>query len=118
MQAEKLEWSVVQNDDRITLRLSGELSRHTLLALRQAFQQRQQGFAFLAGKVTRNMSWDLAQLSRIDSAGFAVLCEILSDCRRQLDTEQQLRLENVPHQLLTLADLFNLDDWLNAFIHH
>lgn len=117
MQAEKLEWSAMQNDDRIALRLVGELSRDTLLPLWKEFTQRQQRFAFLSQmQIAKNIYWDLGGISRIDSAGFALFCQIMSDCRQAQSTEKNLYLENIPTQLLTLADLFNLDDWLKPFI--
>lgn len=118
MQAEKLEWSAMQNDDRIALRLVGELSRDTLLPLWKEFTQRQQRFVFLSQTqmTDKDIYWDLAEISRIDSAGFALFCQMIADCRKVQSTEKNLYLENIPTQLLTLADLFNLDNWLKPFI--
>ncbi|MDO4430356.1 MAG: STAS domain-containing protein [Lonepinella koalarum] len=118
MQAEKLEWSLAINDDRIALQLIGELSRHTLLPLWKEFQQKQQRFAFLshAQMEHTDIYWNLAGITRIDSAGFALLCEMIANCRKMQSAHVILRLENVPPQLFTLADLFNLDDWLKSFI--
>ncbi|WP_439328445.1 STAS domain-containing protein [Lonepinella sp. BR2357] len=112
MQAEKLTWSAVQNNDRITLQLVGELSRDTLLPL---WQQR---FAFLSEKqlADNNIQWDLAQIHRIDSAGFALLCDLIAYCKKVMSSHNNITLINVPEQLLTLADLFNLNDWLNPLI--
>lgn len=115
MQAEKhLKWSAVQNDDRITLPLSGELSRDTLLPLWKEWQQR----AFLSEPqiVDKHLLWDLAQVTRIDSAGFALLCDLISYCRQTQQQDKILTLENVPPQVLTLADLFGLSDWIKPFI--
>ncbi|MDH2927610.1 STAS domain-containing protein [Lonepinella koalarum] len=112
MQAEKLTWSAVQNDDKITLRLVGELSRDTLLPL---WQQR---LTFLSEKqiADKDILWDLAQIKRIDSAGFALLCDLIAYCRKIKSSEHKIVLINIPKQLLTLADLFNLNDWLTPFI--
>ncbi|WP_386689747.1 lipid asymmetry maintenance protein MlaB [Lonepinella sp. MS14437] len=112
MQAEKLTWSAVQNNDKITLQLVGELSRDTLLPL---WQQR---LTFLSEKqiADKDILWDLAQITRIDSAGFALLCDFIAHCRHIQQPNHRIVLENVPSQLLTLADLFGLTDWLAPFI--
>ena len=72
-QTQSLRWASQVNNDRITLQLSGELSRNTLLPL---WQQRA---SFLLGKPSaeQNIYWDLSQVTRIDSAGFALLCDFL-----------------------------------------
>ena len=104
MQAtQSLHWESNQHDDKITLRLKGELSQNTLLPL---WQQRA---SFLLARKTETLDvhWDLSQVNRIDSAGFALLCDFLNE-RKQL-------LQNPPSQLLTLADLFGLSDWIAQF---
>ncbi|MCK3657600.1 NTP-binding protein [Pasteurellaceae bacterium Pebbles2] len=112
MQAEKLKWSAVQNDDKITLQITGELSRDTLLPL---WEQR---FVLLSEKqiADKDILWDLSQISRIDSAGFALLCDLITHCRRIQHSNHRLIVANAPSQLSTLADLFGLTDWLNSFI--
>ncbi|WP_044470555.1 STAS domain-containing protein [Mannheimia massilioguelmaensis] len=119
MQAEKhLKWAAVQNDDRIAFQLAGELSRDTLLPLWNEFQKRQQRSSFLSEKqiVDQNITWDLAQVSRIDSAGFALLCDLINYCQKTQQPGKTLYLENVPSQLLTLAELVGLADWLKPYL--
>ncbi|PJG82552.1 STAS domain-containing protein [Caviibacterium pharyngocola] len=104
-----LDWALVQNDDKITLRLSGELSRDTLLPL-----WRQRSSFLSAEKIeNRDVIWDLAEISRIDSAGFALLCDFIHYCQT-LNVRSQ-RMKDVPVQLETLADLFGLTDWVKSF---
>ncbi|OOF42074.1 NTP-binding protein [Rodentibacter rarus] len=107
-----LNWDLVQNNDKIAIRLSGELSRNTLLAL---WQQRA-SFLSEARLSQPTIEWDLTEMTRIDSAGFALLCDFLH-ISQQLPNKR-VRLVNPPQQLLTLADLVNLSDWLSAFVEH
>lgn len=115
MLAEKhLKWSAVQNDDRMALLLSGELSRDTLLPLWKAWRQR----TFLSEKqiADKHLAWDLEQVTRVDSAGFALLCDVIEYCRQTQQQDKTITLENVPPQVLTLADLFGLMDWFTPLI--
>lgn len=107
-----LNWDLVQNNDKIAIRFSGELSRNTLLAL---WQQRA---SFLSeAKLNQSIiEWDLAAITKMDSAGFALICDFLR-ISKQLPNKT-VRLVNPPQQLLTLADLVNLSDWIAAFIDH
>ncbi len=122
MQAEHdLKWSLEQNNDRIVLRLIGELSRNTLLPLWNAYNTRPkegQRDSFLSAEqiADKDIYCDLAQISRIDSAGFALLCDLVAHCRRLQRQNSILLLEDAPPQLLTLADLFGLSDWLKPFL--
>ncbi|OOF89197.1 NTP-binding protein [Rodentibacter ratti] len=108
----RLNWDLIRNDDKIALRFSGELSRNTLLAL---WQQRA---SFLSeAKLNQSIiEWDLTEITKIDSAGFALLCDFLHDSKQL--PNKTVRLINPPQQLLTLADLVNLSDWIAAFIDH
>ncbi|WP_109079405.1 STAS domain-containing protein [Aggregatibacter kilianii] len=110
-QPQSLHWESQQNDGKITLRLKGELSRNTLLPL---WQQRA---SFLLERKTEesDIYWDLSQVSRIDSAGFALLCDFLQHNQTRLTNERKQILQNPPSQLLTLADLFGLSDWIAQF---
>ncbi|MDG2943138.1 STAS domain-containing protein [Bisgaard Taxon 10/6] len=111
-QAEKLTWSTAQNDDKMALRLIGELSRDTLLPL---WQQR---FAVLSDKqiARQNVIFDLSTITRMDSAGFALLCDLIHQVRRVQEPDKTLTIEHAPSQLLTLAELFDLDQWLSGFL--
>lgn len=100
-----LNWDFTQNNDKIALRLSGELSRNTLLPL---WQQRD----FLCQKKAKSIAFDLAEVSRLDSAGFALLCELLHEAQQYYE---QVHLANPPQQLLTLADLVNLSHFIATF---
>ena len=107
-----LKWDLIQNNDKIVLQLSGELSRNTLLPL---WQQRA---SFLSEKLENQsiIEFDLTNIKRIDSAGFALLCDFLHDCEQL--PNKKVRLINPPEQLLTLADLVNLSHWIGTFIDH
>ena len=107
-----LKWDLIQNNDKIALQLSGELARNTLLPL---WQQRA---CFLSEKLTNQsiIEFDLTNIKRIDSAGFALLCDFLHDCEQL--PNKKVRLINPPEQLLTLADLVNLSHWISTFIDH
>ena len=114
MASEKLTWSAVQNNDRIALQLAGELSRDTLLPLWKDWNG-QQRFAVLNASQIANQQviWDLSQLSRMDSVGFALFSELLHDMQKIAASQT---IENAPDELRTLAELFDLDGWLTPFI--
>ena len=101
-----LKWDLIQNNDKIALQLSEELSRNTLLPL---WQQRA---SFLSEKLANQsiIEFDLTNIKRIDSADFLHDCEQLPN--------KKVRLINPPEQLLTLADLVNLSHWISTFIDH
>ena len=107
-----LKWDLIQNNDKIALQLSGELSRNPLLPL---WQQRA---SFLSEKLANQstIEFDLTNIKRIDSAGFALLCDFLHDSEQL--PNKKVRLINPPEQLLTLADLVNLSHWIGTFIDH
>ena len=107
-----LKWDLIQNNDKIALQFSGELSRNTLLPL---WQQRA---SFLSEKLANQstIEFDLTNIKRIDSAGFALLCDFLHDSEQL--PNKKVRLINPPEQLLTLADLVNLSHWIGTFIDH
>lgn len=107
-----LKWDLIQNNDKIAFQLSGELSRNTLLPL---WQQRA---SFLSEKLANQstIEFDLTNIKRIDSAGFALLCDFLHDSEQL--PNKKVRLINPPEQLLTLADLVNLSHWIGTFIDH
>ena len=109
-QAQSLTWEWQENNDKMTLRLNGELSRNTLLPL---WQQRA---VFFAAKNPATLQWDLAQVSRIDSAGFALLCDFIKH-NQQLAPQTKQQLINFSDQLVTLADLYGLSAWIRQFIH-
>lgn len=105
--AKTLTWAFKQNNDRMTLHLIGELSRNTLLPL---WEQRDY---FLSAEQTTKKTFyvDLSELIRIDSAGFALLCQLLNHWQTQT-----IFVQNAPHQLTTLADLFGLSNWLTPYL--
>lgn len=113
MSSEKLTWLVRQEDQKIALQLKGELIRGTLLPLCNRYQNKQQGFSLLSNQFT-DLIIDLTQITRIDSAGFAFLCDVIQSSQHQ--AKANIRLQNPPSQLLTLADLFGLDNWIKPFL--
>lgn len=111
-ETQSLHWESQVNDGKMTLQLSGELSRNTLLPLWQ-----QRASFLLEGQLDGQMIvWDLSQITRIDSASFALLCDFLQHNQTLLTKAQRQILQNPPSQLLTLADLFGLSDWIAQFI--
>lgn len=104
-----LTWAFEKNDDKITLHLTGVLSRETLLPL---WEQRC-SFLSEAKIAYQPVIWELKGISRIDSAGFALLCEFIHYCQTQA---HQPMIYHAPMQLLTLADLFGLSKWLHPFL--
>lgn len=103
-----LHWEFSKNNDKIALRLTGELSRDTLRPLwlqRSSFLPRQE-----------NIDFDLQAVTRIDSAGFALLCNLIHDSRTQQAPSSKVIVKNPPVQLMTLAELFGLSEWLKPFI--
>ncbi|MFD0965944.1 lipid asymmetry maintenance protein MlaB [Seminibacterium arietis] len=111
-QEQKLAWDLEQNDDKIIIRLKGQLSVARLLLL---WQQRSELLS-VQNIANRQISWDLAALERIDSVGFALLCDFIHYCQNQHIYGQ--KIINAPSQLLTLADLFGLSCWLSPFLQH
>ncbi|TDQ57910.1 phospholipid transport system transporter-binding protein [Mesocricetibacter intestinalis] len=110
--ATDLTWSITSKNDKIAFGLKGELTRNTLLPL---WRQRSSLFARIR-EGEQDVYCDLSALSGLDSAGFALFCDILAECRSRLAPQYKLQLENIPSQLLTLAELYDLKDWLQAFI--
>ena len=113
MKPEKtLQWSVFQNNESQVVQLKGELTRATL---RPLWEQRA---SFLSEKQNNQslIEFDLTEINRIDSAGFALLCDFLHDCEQL--PNKKVRLISPPEQLLTLADLVNLSNWISTFIDH
>ncbi|MFY1027390.1 NTP-binding protein [Actinobacillus seminis] len=110
--SQSLHWELLQNDDNITPRLIGELSRDTLLPL---WSQRT-SFLSQPKLAKQNIVWDLTEITRIDSAGFALLCDFIHDCQQLQGAENRLQIKNPPIQLMTLADLFGLSDWITPLV--
>lgn len=106
MHTKTLDWVLEQNDDKIALRLIGELSRDTLLPL---WLQRA-SFPFMQKNANKLVIFDLTTITRVDSAGFAILCNLIQ--QTTAEAKNPLKLENPPAQLLTLADLFGLSHWI------
>ncbi|MDH5469214.1 MAG: STAS domain-containing protein [Gammaproteobacteria bacterium] len=81
--------------------LSGELDFETVPALLQ-----HRGVQMEAGK---NLTIDLAEVTRVDSAGLALMIEWLRESeRKNLD----MTFTNVPEQLLSIARVCGLDEIL------
>lgn len=107
-----LTWALKQNDDKIILRLIGELSRNTLLPL---WEQRA-SFLSEENNQQKSLEIDLLEVSRIDSAGVALLCNLIQEYKALMSKDSFVLLNNAPHQLITLADLYGLSDWLAPHI--
>lgn len=107
-----LTWVIKQSDDKIILQLVGELSRDTLLSL---WEQRA---SFLSKENIEKISLDidLSEIVRIDSAGVALLCNLVQEYKTQFGNNVSILLSNVPTQLITLVDLYGLSSWLTPYI--
>lgn len=107
MNAQKsLQWSVQKNHEHLLVMLSGDLTRDTLLPL---WGQRA---SFLSPNEGQDIYWDLKKLARIDSAGFVLLAEMLCFYQKK----NQNCLVNTPDSVVALAELFNLQGWLNPLL--
>ncbi|TCJ97930.1 phospholipid transport system transporter-binding protein [Volucribacter psittacicida] len=116
--AKVLQWEVVEQDAIIHIHLVGELTREHLLSL----YEQQQPLLHKCVKA-HQIYWDLKQVTRIDSAGFAFLCDLLHQSQTNLGggdsldhTTKQVVINNAPSQLLTLSDLFGLSAWVKQFL--
>lgn len=106
-----LTWEWLQNGDKITLRFYGTLSRDTLFPLWQ-----QRAIFFVPAEKYANLEWDFAQMARIDSAGFALLCDFVQYAQQHSPQIKHQKFIHYSDQLLTLADLYGLSDWIRQFI--
>ncbi|AKO44883.1 STAS domain-containing protein [[Haemophilus] ducreyi] len=106
MPEKTLQFGIQEQNGSLFVTLSGELTRDTLLPL---WKQRA---SFLSNPHNETIYWDLNHLLRIDSAGFALLIELLNHYQKQSTNY----LINVPDVILTLAGLFGLQDWLDSFL--
>lgn len=106
MPQKTLQWDIQQNDEGLFVKLSGELTRDTLLPL---WKQRA---SFLSPMQNQSLYWDLKELSRVDSAGFALLAELINHYHNIMPS----CLINVPDAVKTLAELYDLDTWFEQFI--
>lgn len=107
-----LKWDLIQNNDKIALQLSGSYPAT------RCYHYGNNVLLFLSEKQNNQslIEFDLTEINRIDSAGFALLCDFLHDCEQL--PNKKVRLINPPEQLLTLADLVNLSHWISTFIDH
>ncbi|TNG94520.1 STAS domain-containing protein [Pasteurellaceae bacterium USgator11] len=98
-------WQISSSENAYCLQLAGDLTRSTLLPL---WQQRTS--LFQTQKSCLEMK--LNQLGTVDSAGFVLICEIL----HRYSELGEVKLVDVPHLVLDFAELYDLDQWLKAFI--
>ncbi|HGO5823817.1 TPA: lipid asymmetry maintenance protein MlaB [Mannheimia haemolytica] len=106
MPQKTLQWDIQQNNESLFVKLSGELTRDTLLPL---WKQRA---SFLSPKGKQGLYWDLKEVTRVDSAGFTLLAELLNHYHKIIPNS----LINTPESVKTLADLYDLDGWFKQFI--
>lgn len=102
-----LQWHIQQNDESVMVQLSGDLTRDTLLPL---WKQRA---SFLSPKPNQHIYWDLQALNQIDSAGFSLFTELLNHYQKGNPN----CIINTPDIIRNLAELFDLDEWLSAFLY-
>ncbi|QNS16030.1 STAS domain-containing protein [Mannheimia bovis] len=106
MPQKTLQWDIQQNNESLFVKLSGELTRDTLLPL---WKQRA---SFLSIKGNQTLYWDLKEITRVDSAGFTLLAELLNHYHKITPNS----LINTPNSVRTLAELYDLDGWFEQFI--
>ncbi|MDD0823941.1 STAS domain-containing protein [Mannheimia sp. AT1] len=106
MPKKTLQWDIQQNNESLFVKLSGELTRDTLLPL---WKQRA---SFLSPNQNQNLYWDLKELELIDSAGFTLLAELVNHYHQIVPTH----IINMPDSVKTLAELYDLEAWLEQFI--
>ena len=106
-----LKWDLIQNNDKIALQLSGSYP-----ATRCYHYGKERASLSEKQNNQSTIEFDLTNIKRIDSAGFALLCDFLHDSEQL--PNKKVRLINPPEQLLTLADLVNLSHWIGTFIDH
>lgn len=97
-------WHSSYTEHCAKLSLQGKLTRESLQPLWQARRS-------LVNHVEQ-LDLDLTELSQLDSAGFALLCDIINFYAQK----GQVRLHHVPAILRDLALLYDLDTWLDDFI--
>ncbi|MDP8177761.1 NTP binding protein (Contains STAS domain) [Pasteurella skyensis] len=100
-----LHWNIQQDSDSLTVVLSGNLIRDTLSPI---WEQRA---SFLTLTSEQSIYWDLGQISAIDSAGLTLLIELLHFYSKT----NVNRVINVPDSIFDLAQLFDLQEWLDQF---
>lgn len=112
MQEAPLLWEIASEVNDTHIMIKGELSRFTLLPLWQALVlQEKRHFPY-----DKSLIWHFNEISHLDSAGFALLCDLL----RQGENAQGQQIADCSPQFLTLADLFGLSPWVKGFLnpHH
>lgn len=102
-----LQWHIQQNDESVIVKLSGDLTRNTLLPLWK------QCASLLSPKPTQQIYWDLQGLQQIDSSGFTLLIELLN-CYKKQNTNCII---NAPEIIKKLAELFDLKEWFSDYLY-
>lgn len=106
MPQKTLQWNIQQSNESLYVKLSGELTRDTLLPL---WKQRA---SFLSLKQNQMLYWDLKEIERVDSAGFTLLAELINHYHKMTPSS----LINTPNIVKNLAQLYDLDAWFEQFI--
>ncbi|MBE2895010.1 STAS domain-containing protein [Spirabiliibacterium falconis] len=99
-----MQWRTAPTAIGAKLTLIGDLTRDSLLPLWQARET--------LTDTVECLDIELAELATLDSAGFALLCDIIHFYAQK----SQVRLHHAPAILRDLALLYELNKWLDAFI--
>ncbi len=102
--SQALSWCIEQTENYVLINLSGTLTRNTLSPL---WEQRA---SLLSGYSSNRVDWYLNEVKMIDSAGLALLIELL-----HFHQDKTNYLIDLPKFITDLAVLFGLEDWLNTF---
>ena len=99
--------ATVFNMENSTATLTGDLTFSTVTALAKRMQA-----VSKQGKMPRSI--DLSGVSRIDSAGLALLLEWQSTFRKQSDTSSLMEIQKPPEALIKIARLCDAEAYLTT----
>ncbi len=110
-----LHWNIAGNTTRREVYFHGELTRFTLMqAYHQFFPKTAHAEIFTKIPTNATIHWYVADISTLDSAGFAFLCDLL----KQSETAGYHVQLSCSEHCLTLAELFGFAHWLKPMLSH
>lgn len=101
-----LTWNIREDNNALIIDINGNLTRNTLFPL---WEMRCSFLDSVASKLP--IYWNLENISKIDSAGFALLVELINFYSNNNITYITI----IPKNIKDLVILFGLEDWLSQF---
>lgn len=102
------QWKIEEKTP-LNVLFSGVLTRDTVYILWKSQEE------FIAKQINaEKIIWNLEQLQQIDSAGIALLIEILDEMSQHYN--KKIELLNVPTQCSALIELFGLAKWFRQYL--